>query len=120
MATTGGPLRRPPTLAEVAARARVSMTVASRVINNAPHVSQEKRKAVEKAIRDLGYAPSRSARALATRRSGVVALAVSGDDPALFADPFFAHVIVGISAALEETDLHLLLCLAASGRSQAR
>lgn len=120
MATTAGPSRRRPTLAEVAARAGVSMTVASRVINKAPHVSQDKRKAVEKAIRDLGYAPSRSARALATRKSGVIALAVSGDDPALFADPFFAHLIVGISAALEETDLHLLLCLAASGRSQAR
>ncbi|WP_327002903.1 LacI family transcriptional regulator [Dactylosporangium sp. NBC_01737] len=120
MATVAGESRRQPTLAEVAAQAGVSMTAASRVINNAPHVSRAKRDAVEKAIRELGYAPSRSARALATRRSGVVALAVSGDDPALFADPFFAHVIVGISAALEETDLHLLLCLGASGRAQAR
>src|SRR4051812_21808817 len=119
MATAAGSSRRP-TLAEVAARAGVSMTAASRVINNAPHVSRAKREAVEKAVRDLGYAPSRTARALATRRNGVVALAVSGDDPALFADPFFAHIIVGISAALEETDLHLLLCLGASGRGQAR
>jgi DNA-binding LacI/PurR family transcriptional regulator len=120
MATAAGSSRRQPTLAEVAARAGVSMTAASRVINNAPHVSRAKRDAVEKAIRELGYAPSRSARALATRKSGVVALAVSGDDPALFADPFFAHVIVGISAALEETELHLLLCLGASGRAQTR
>jgi DNA-binding LacI/PurR family transcriptional regulator len=120
MATGTGASRRRPTLAEVAARAGVSMTAASRVINNAPHVSRAKREAVEKAIRDLGYAPSRTARALATRRNGVIALAVSGDDPAIFADPFFAQVIVGISAALEETDLHLLLCLGASGRAQAR
>jgi DNA-binding LacI/PurR family transcriptional regulator len=119
MATAAGSSRRP-TLAEVAARAGVSMTAASRVINNAPHVSRAKREAVEKAIRDLGYAPSRSARALATRKNGVVALAVSGDDPAIFADPFFAQVIVGISAVLEETDLHLLLCLGASGRAQTR
>jgi len=40
--------RRQPTLAEVAARAGVSMTAASRVINNAPHVSRAKREAVEK------------------------------------------------------------------------
>ncbi len=120
MAAAAGSSRRRPTLAEVAARAGVSMTAASRVINNAPHVSRAKREAVEKAIRDLGYAPSRTARALATRRNGVIALAVSGDDPAIFADPFFAQVIVGISAALEETDLHLLLCLGASGRAQAR
>jgi DNA-binding LacI/PurR family transcriptional regulator len=119
MAKAGAP-RRQPTLAEVAARAGVSMTAASRVINNAPHVCRAKREAVEKAIRDLGYSPSRTARALATRRNGVIALAVSGDDPAIFADPFFAQVIVGISAALEETDLHLVLCLGASGRGQAR
>jgi len=119
MAKAGAP-RRPPTLAEVAERAGVSMTAASRVINNAPHVSRAKREAVEKAIRDLGYSPSRTARALATRRTGVIALAISGDDPAIFADPFFAQVIVGISAALEETDLHLVLCLGASGRGQAR
>src|SRR3954453_24252660 len=37
-----------------------------------------------------------------------------------FADPFFAQVIAGVSAALEETDLHLLLCLGASRRAQAR
>lgn len=120
MAARSGSPRRRPTLAEVAERAGVSMTAASRVINNAPHVSRAKRDAVEKAIRDLGYAPSRTAQALATRRNGVIALAVSGDDPAIFADPFFAQVIVGISAALEETELHLLLCLCASGRAQAR
>ncbi|WP_030437764.1 LacI family DNA-binding transcriptional regulator [Actinoplanes subtropicus] len=120
MAKPAGSPRRQPTLAEVAARAGVSMTAASRVINNAPHVSRAKREAVEKAIRDLGYSPSRTARALATRRNGVIALAISGDDPAIFADPFFAQVIVGISGALEETDLHLVLCLGASGRGRAR
>jgi DNA-binding LacI/PurR family transcriptional regulator len=112
--------RRQPTLDEVAERAGVSRTAASRVINDAPHVSRAKRDAVHKAIRELGYTPSRTARALATQRTGVVAFALSGDDPALFADPFFAQVIVGISAALEDTELHLLLCLAAADRGQAR
>ncbi len=120
MAPAPGLPRRPPTLAEVAQRAGVSRTAASRVINNAPHVSRAKREAVEKAIKDLGYTPSRTAQALATSRTGVIALAVSGDDPAIFADPFFAQVIVGISAALDDTDMHLLLCLAAAGRGQAR
>jgi DNA-binding LacI/PurR family transcriptional regulator len=112
--------RRQPTLDEVAERAGVSRTAASRVLNNAPHVSRAKREAVEKAIRDLGYTPSRTARALATQKTGVVALAITGDDPALFADPFFGQVIVGVSAVLEETDFHLMLCLSASDRGQAR
>ncbi|MFF5228979.1 LacI family DNA-binding transcriptional regulator [Dactylosporangium sp. NPDC000521] len=111
---------RPPTLDEVAERARVSRTVASRVINNGPNVSRAKRDAVEKAIRELGYTPNRSARALATRQTGVVVLAVCGDGPEVFGDPFFAQVIVGASAALEKTDLHLMLSLATNDHGQRR
>src|SRR4051812_10766940 len=111
---------RPPTLDEVAERARVSRTVASRVINNGPHVSRAKRDAVEKAIRELGYTPNRAARTLATRQTGVVVLAVSGDGPGGFADPFFAQIIVGASTALEKTDLHLMLSLATTGHGQQR
>ncbi|MER7283331.1 LacI family DNA-binding transcriptional regulator [Dactylosporangium sp. NPDC000244] len=111
---------RPPTLDEVAERARVSRTVASRVINNGPNVSRAKRDAVEKAIRELGFTPNRSARALATRQTGVVVLAVSGDGPEVFGDPFFAQVIVGASAALEKTDLHLMLSLVTNDHGQRR
>ena len=112
--------RRQPTLDEVAERAGVSRSAASRVINKAPHVSRAAREAVERAIKEMGYLPNRTARALATQQTGIVALAVTHDDPELFADPFFAQVIVGVSAALEDTDLHLLLCLASSGRGRSR
>jgi len=112
--------RRQPTLDEVAKRAGVSRSAASRALNQAPHVSPATRAAVEKAISELGYRPNRTARALATQQTGIVALAVSHDAPELFADPFFAQVIVGVSTALEDTDLHLVLCLASSGRGQSR
>ncbi|MFF9243847.1 LacI family DNA-binding transcriptional regulator [Streptomyces sp. NPDC014776] len=112
--------RRQPTLDEVAERAGVSRSVASRALNNAPHVSRAKREAVERAVRQLGYVPNPAARALATRHTGAAALVVSGEDPAIFADPFFGQVIVGASAALEEADLHLMLCLAASERGRKR
>jgi DNA-binding LacI/PurR family transcriptional regulator len=112
--------RRQPTLDEVAERAGVSRSAVSRVVNKAPHVSRATRDAVEKAVRETGYLPNRTARALATRQTGIVALALSHDDPELFADPFFAQIIVGASAALEDTDFHLLLCLASSGRNRSR
>ncbi|MEU2686232.1 LacI family DNA-binding transcriptional regulator [Streptomyces hygroscopicus] len=112
--------RRQPTLDEVTELAGVSRSVASRAINNAPHVSRAKREAVERAVRQLGYVPNPTARALATRQTGAAALVVSGEDPSIFADPFFAQVIVGASAALEEADLHLMLCLAASDRGRER
>ncbi|MGY4742355.1 LacI family DNA-binding transcriptional regulator [Streptomyces sp. ATMOS53] len=112
--------RRHSTLDEVAELAGVSRSVASRALNNAPHVSRAKREAVERAVRQLGYVPNPTARALATRQTGAAALVISGEDPSIFADPFFAQVIVGASAALEEADLHLMLCLAASDRGRKR
>lgn len=112
--------RRQPTLDEVAERAGVSRSAASRVINNAPHVSRAKREAVRRAIDDLGYVPNATARALATQQVGAVVLAISGDDPAMFADPFYAEVVVGVNSVLEETELELMLSLATSTRGQAR
>jgi len=115
----GTQAKRRPTLDEVALRAGVSRSVASRVINNR-EASRSAREAVEKAVRELGYVPNPTARALATQQAGAVLLAVSHDDPGLFADPFFAHVIVGINAALEKTDLVLMLLLADTDRGRAR
>ncbi|MEU4114202.1 LacI family DNA-binding transcriptional regulator [Kitasatospora sp. NPDC028055] len=114
------PTPRRPTLDEVAERAGVSRTAASRVLNNAPNVSRAKREAVLSAISELGYVPNPTARALATQQAGAVALIISGEDPAVLADPFYGQVIAGASTVLEETDLHLVLCLATSARGQVR
>ncbi|WP_329114326.1 LacI family DNA-binding transcriptional regulator [Streptomyces sp. NBC_01465] len=111
---------RQPTLDEVALRAGVSRGTVSRVINNREHVSKKARQAVQTAIEELGYVPSSAARALSSQRRGAVVLAISSDDPALFANLFFAEVISGVNAVIEETDLELLLVLAASERGRAR
>jgi len=90
------------------------------VINNRQHVSKKARQAVESAVAELGYVPNVAARSLASQRRGAVVLAISSDDPALFANLFFAEVITGVNAVIEETDLELLLVLAASERGRAR
>ncbi|MEU4602048.1 LacI family DNA-binding transcriptional regulator [Kribbella sp. NPDC023972] len=112
--------KRQVTLDEVAERAGVSRSAASRVINNAPHVSKAKREAVQRAVVDLGYVPNATARALATQQVGAVVLAISSDNPQVFADPFFADVVVGVNSVLEETELELMLLLATSTRGQTR
>ena len=109
-----------PTLEEVAQRAGVSRSVASRAMNNVRNVSPAKREAVARAASELGYVPNATARALATSTVGSVVLAVSHDDPALFGDPFFSQVLVGVAAALERSELDLTLMLASSARGQAR
>ncbi|BFV56453.1 LacI family DNA-binding transcriptional regulator [Kitasatospora sp. CMC57] len=117
---TDEPTRRRPTLDEVAEHAGVSRTAASRVLNNAPNVSRGKREAVLRAIEELGFVRNPTARALATQQAGAVALIIAGEDPAVLADPFYGQVIAGTSTVLEETDLHLVLCLATSTRGQIR
>jgi DNA-binding LacI/PurR family transcriptional regulator len=114
------PPRRRPTLDEVAARAGVSRSAASRAINRSGHASPAAREAVERAVRELGYVPNPTARALATQRSGAVVLAISHHDSELFADPFWAQIVAGVSAALERTDLMLMLALAESAAGRAR
>ena len=94
--------------------------MASRAMNNARNVSAPKREAVARAASELGYVPNATARALATSRVGSVVLAVSHEDPSMFADPFFAQVLVGVAAALERSDLDLTLLLASSERGQER
>ena len=59
-----------PTLKEVAQLAGVSRATASRVFTESPRVSEEARRAVERAARRLRYVPNRAARSLVTRRSG--------------------------------------------------
>ncbi|TDD49517.1 LacI family transcriptional regulator [Kribbella antibiotica] len=113
-------MKRQVTLDEVAERAGVSRSAASRVINNAPHVSKAKRDAVQRAVSDLGYVPNATARALATQQVGAVVLAISSDNPQVFADPFFAEVATGVNSVLEETELELVLQLATTTRGQTR
>jgi DNA-binding LacI/PurR family transcriptional regulator len=67
---------RPPTIRDVARVAGVSVATVSRVLNDNPIVRSEMRARVVRAIADLGYRPSSTARRLSLGRSqaiGVVA-----------------------------------------------
>ena len=55
------------TIEEVAALAKVSRSTVSRVVNGSSSVSPEALAAVQDAIAQLGYAPNRAARSLASR-----------------------------------------------------
>lgn len=65
-------------MSDVARAAGVSHQTVSRVLHDSPRVAPETRARVEAAIRDLGYRPNLSARALATQRSGLVGIVASG------------------------------------------
>lgn len=113
--------RRPaPTLEEVARLADVSTATVSRVVNRSPKVRPDTRKAVEKAIKRLGYVPNRAARSLVTRRTDTIALVVSESESRVFSDPFFPAIVQGISSAIADTELQLLLLLARGEREHVK
>jgi DNA-binding LacI/PurR family transcriptional regulator len=63
---------RSPVMADVARLAGVSHQTVSRVVNGQDNLRPETRDRVLVAIRQLGYRPNTAARALASRRSGVI------------------------------------------------
>ena len=106
-----------PTLEQVAERAGVSRSTASRAINGGLRVSPEALASVEAAVADLGYTPNRAARSLVTRRTDSIALVVPEPDERVLSDPFFAGTLNGLSASLADSDIQVVLVIARPGDS---
>src|ERR1043165_3132426 len=94
-------------LQEVAERAKVSIATVSRVLNKSDKVVPETRAAVEQALRDLGYRPSRVARRLRMKdgRAHLVGLIIPD-----IQNPFYAEIARGVEDAAYAAEYALLLC----------
>jgi DNA-binding LacI/PurR family transcriptional regulator len=98
------------TLDELAALTGVSRATVSRVINGGP-VSEATRRRVLDVIESSSYRPNAAARALARGRSGVVGVVVHVAPARLFADPYFAQLLHGMSEALSIRAAGMMLWL---------
>jgi LacI family repressor for deo operon, udp, cdd, tsx, nupC, and nupG len=87
--------RRPATIHDVAARARVSTATVSRTLANPELVSADTRARVLAAVRATGYTPNVAARNLRARRAMMVLVVVPN-----VANSFFAEVLRGIDDEL--------------------
>ena len=99
-----------PTIRHVAERAGVSVATVSRALNDKRDVSVQTRERVREAARSLGYSADRTARALVTQQTRLVA-AVVGDnaghrDLSLI---FFGKVLAAISHRLAQSRYDPLL-----------
>ncbi|MFD8523937.1 LacI family DNA-binding transcriptional regulator [Streptomyces capillispiralis] len=109
-----------PTLEEVAALAGVGRGTVSRVINNAAGVKDSTRRAVQRAIAELGYVPNLAARSLAGRRADAVALVMTEPDWRQFGEPFFSEIVRSVGDALTDTKVQLLLTLVRTDAERQR
>src|SRR2546429_7286656 len=81
------PMRRHPTILDVASHAGVSKSTVSNVVRGLPGVSEATRRRVRTAIRELGYRPHVLARQLVPQRTRILGVVVGR-----LANPFFAQM----------------------------
>jgi LacI family transcriptional regulator len=90
---------------DVAQKARVSIKTVSRVVNEQGEVSAETRQRVLAAIEEMGYRPSKVARALVTQRTDTFGLILSD-----ITNPFFSELACGVLNAAQAKGYDVFLC----------
>jgi len=97
----------PATLDQVARAAGVSRATASRVFSGSQAVSDEARRSVERAARELRYVPNRAAKSLAAGRSESVGVVVPQPTSPHFLDPLFPRLLRSIGEELSANGLQM-------------
>ena len=103
--------KKPPTIKEVAARAGVSVMTASRAVNGKALVSVKAKRAVDEAVKELGYIPNASARALAGSADRRVALLHSNSTTSAY----LGELLLGALGEAQQRHLHLVVEQCAPG-----
>ncbi|WP_321973473.1 LacI family DNA-binding transcriptional regulator [Paratractidigestivibacter sp.] len=92
------------TISDVAKLSGLSVATVSRVINNKPHVSAEKRERVQAAMDKLGYAPLQAARQMRGSGSGNIAVAIP-----TITNNFFAQLVDAIEKTCRKAGYRSLI-----------
>ena len=97
------------TIYEVAKRANVSISTASKALNDRRDVSEATKQRVREIAKELNYEPSHYARALATRKTNNIGvITVRYYKTPMLTNPFYSKIIEGIEEQLIGTGLNLL------------
>lgn len=108
------------TLYQVAEIAKVSKSTVSRVINEDASVASETRRRVLEAIEITGYRVNQSARALASRTTGAIALAIYEDLATYFSSEFSSSMVMALQDYFFERDIQVVMVPAPDRRRQLR
>jgi len=98
-----------PTIAEIAARAGVSIGAVSYALNGRPGVSEKTRRLILEISDEIGWRPSVAARSLSGSRAHSVGLLIARPADTLGVEPFFMRFIAGLEGELSRHGVGLLL-----------
>lgn len=90
---------------EVAARAGVSISTVSNVLNKSKYVSPELVKRVETAVEELGYEVNPIAASMKSKKSGTIGV-ITED----MCGVFYPYVVRGISSIADEKEYKIIIC----------
>ncbi|SES89257.1 transcriptional regulator, LacI family [Natronincola peptidivorans] len=91
-------------LKDVAERAGVGVGTASRVLNNHPSVSQQKRRKVLKVMEEMGYRPNAIARSLKTNYTKTIGIIIMD-----ITNPFYSNLLKGLQDFACKNDYSIIL-----------
>jgi DNA-binding LacI/PurR family transcriptional regulator len=113
--TANRPKTRRPTIYDVAKQAGVSPSLVSLVLQNPVRVSDKRREAVQAAISELGYRPSRAATTLASSRTKSIGLVI--DD---YRNLWFVDLLRGMESVLTEHGYQVMLADSRPGENRIK
>jgi LacI family transcriptional regulator len=112
---SASPQARPRTIADVAARAGVSLATVSRVMNGNPSVDEALAAKVRAAAEELNYSASPLARSLVLGKTNTIAVVVPD-----LSNPTFHGVLRGLSRAAARDGYHILIADSAESVAEER
>ena len=99
------------TILEIARLANVSTSTVSRALNGRKGVGEKLRAKIERLARELDYYPDSTARALVSKRVGVIGLIIPRTSEYTFTSPYYSHILLGISAVATQKGYQLMLAI---------
>ena len=93
---------------EVAKHAGVAISTVSKVLNGYPNVSEETKKKVQDAIKELNYIPNSIAAALSSKQFGRIALVLDPNRQAQAIDQIFMQYLVGALDKAKELNVEVV------------
>jgi LacI family transcriptional regulator len=97
-------MQNPSTIHDIAREAGVSASTVSRVLTGNAPVAEEKREAVQAAVKKLRYRPNAIAQGLVSGRTGAIGVLTQS-----IASPFYGEIMLGIERGLAESSYHAVV-----------